>query len=210
MEVALLERPTQENSLEEKELDYLRRFKDAFTGVEAKTISEDQYANAVVPLENMLHEKWLATYKAKPDNYENGELKPRWKPFNDPEWQRLAETENHPYKNFFRINPENGKTEVDISGLRNSELPKQPREENQQAAKFAIDKIREAKKEGAYPSRSLLDQYSDEVHQEWQRRNASWASGDLMKPYKDIPLEEQLKDMEHLVLAAEILADIKA
>jgi hypothetical protein len=195
-----------------REQEYIQRFVKAVDVVSHKLINENEYVEAEKKLAQILHENWQASYKTNPDNYDDkGQIKPRWRAAVDDEWIKLASDPDHPYHKHFRINPDTNAPEVDIYAFKNSDLPQNRRFENDAAAEFAVNEIRDAKMTpGDIMDEGFFIGAAREVHEEWKKRNP-WAKNneDVWQHFRDIPLVEQLKDMEHLVLAAELLAKIR-
>jgi hypothetical protein len=196
-------------STEAKQQEYLQRFLAAASKLEKKYIPREKYDQASKKLANILHQNWVDGYKANPKNYDsNGELKPRWRVAEDEEWLAIARSSESEYHRHYRKNPDTLKEEVDIAALTNEQLPLNRRQENEEAAAFAVGQIKDAKSgPGDYLDEGFLVGASHEVHEAWKKRN-TWAhdNKELMKPYRDLTLDEKLKDQEHIVLAAELVA----
>lgn len=206
-----MEVPTAPSPEKEREQAYTKRFLDAAKILRTRYTPEQKFAEGEKKLANILHENWRSAYKANPDNWIGDKLKPRWKSVDDPDWLNRAENSEDPLHQFFRLNPQTNQSEVDIALASNDQLPLNRRQENDEAAKFAIGQIRSAMMPpGDEMDEGFLVGASHEVHEAWKKRN-TWARGDkqLMTAYRDLPLVEKLKDMEHVVLAAEVLAGKK-
>ena len=132
-----------------------------------------------------LHEEWRLTRKRK-----DGTFEPRMKKSKDEAW-----TTAH------------GTDDVDIANTSFADLPSNWQEENLLAAKVVIELVYDkviAEEEITVKEREKM---AAKVHEEWLKRNGSWAEEKLKVPYEQLPEVEKEKDRVQLVPA---IAKVKA
>jgi len=123
------------------------------------------YANAVA---SDLHEEWRQT-RFNGESYE-----PRIKKTTDKAWIKA-----------------HGTDECDIANTKYKDLPKDWQAENKAAAKTAFNAT---EKFGKLTDENR-EKYGEYIHSAWLKRN-SWAKGgELDVPFKDLPFDEQEKDI---------------
>ncbi len=131
---------------------------------------------AMTAVADSAHEKWKDDYKKK-----NGD-KPRVKTTKDEDWIK-----------------KNGTDQVDITKLKNSELPKDIAKENTASAVAAVQNVlitmqsKALNRAKTFPAEDM-EAMASNIHDAWVERNKSWASDDLKKPYADLPEDEKEKD----------------
>lgn len=91
--------------------------------------------------------------------------------------------------------------EVDIANTNYADLPAKWQEENRLSAQHAVEAIL------ANPKMSD-DSIADLVHQDWLRRNGSWAPEEQKKPYSELSQEEKDKDLAVVAAARETILAI--
>jgi hypothetical protein len=94
--------------------------------------------------------------------------------------------------------------EYDIANLDYDDLPEQFRYENFESAKSAEDALNLGMKKGLR-AEDLLEFSSDEVHEAWLSRNASWAPAEQNVPYSQLSEMEKDKDRLIVRLMAELM-----
>jgi hypothetical protein len=141
------------------------------------------------------HELWLRTRRVVPDGalYADGRLVPRIKPTTDEAW----------------IEQHDGVDSVDIASEFMPDLPSDWKAENLAAAEVIDTLIQDF---GGVDRIDLSDETVREacgatVHDEWLKRN-EYAKGSVLDvPFRELPVDEQAKDLVQLEFALKILAN---
>jgi hypothetical protein len=154
--------------------------------------SQNAKEKAISEVADSMHEEWRNSHFAA-----KGEGTPRWKPMNDESVQWTKKNGTSP--DALQINPETGKPEINIAGLRNSQLPPQHAGENTAAARGAVEAVLANPKAG-------MEAQAATVHEQWLQRNGSWAPPEQKKPYAQLSEPEKEKDRVVVRAAQEALA----
>lgn len=147
------------------------------TPEQAETINQ-----AVNALANEYHEDWRQT-RAQ----EDGSFEPRIKDTSDEAW-----VESH------------GSNQVDIANTSYDDLPADWQAENKAAAVAVVDIMLDNSGDLDLANSEIRSKVGDQIHSAWLSRN-EWASGgDLDKPFDDLPLDEQEKDIRQAEIAQKL------
>ena len=82
----------------------------------------------------------------------------------------------------------------DIANMDYKDLPEKFKFENKVSAEVAVDQIEKRIKSGKAVNAKFIDEASDIIHQEWLKRNGSWASEEQKKPFSQLSKIEADKD----------------
>ena len=131
-----------------------------------------------------LHEEWRKTQLN-----EDGTYKPKIETTEDKSW-----TEQHNWQN-----------EVDIASTTFENLPNDRQYENLQAARVATSLVYEAIASGEDITQEMIEDMSEQVHEERRKRNPWEKSWNLDIPYDQLPEPEKVKDRNQVLLAIEVV-----
>lgn len=138
---------------------------------------------AVVTLGSAFHEDWRKTRLDEA----TGTFDPRVKETSDESWIEA-----------------NGSNQVDIANSTYDQLPEDWKAENKAAAEVVVGVM--VDKDGAVDlsDDATRSEVGGIVHDAWLSRNEWAAGGDLDKPFNDLPLDEQAKDISQVEVAQRV------
>lgn len=154
------------------------------TEFESTEASQEAIDQAVAVLGSAFHEDWRKTRLN-----EDGSFEPRVKTTKDEAWIEA-----------------NGTDQVDIANTKYEELPDDWQAENKAAAEVVVSIFNErnGKVDLADPDTRAV--VGEQVHTAWLSRNEWAKGGDLDVPFADLPIDEQNKDLDQVVVAQGIFA----
>lgn len=146
--------------------------------------SKEAIDQAVAALGSAFHEDWRKTRLN-----EDGTFEPRVKTTKDEAWIEASGTD-----------------QVDIANTTYEGLPADWQAENKAAAEVVVGVFNE--RDGAV---DLNDQgtrtaVGEQIHAAWLSRNEWAKGGDLDVPFEDLPVDEQNKDLDQVVVAQRVFA----
>ena len=130
-------------------------------------------------LASALHEDWRKTRLQ-----EDGTFEGRVKPTKDEAW--IA---GH------------GTDQVDIANTEYVDLPEDWQAENKAAAAVIVGILSETPEATDLSDEEHLNMAGEKIHTAWLARNEWAKGGDLDVPFKDLPADEQAKDINQLKIA---------
>lgn len=92
-----------------------------------------------------------------------------------------------------RIKEVNGKL-FDIANLSYKDLPDQFKTENKESARVTVNSIKKHLAAGGSLDDSFVEKASSELHDEWLKRNGSWATAEQKLPFQKLSKVEADKD----------------
>ena len=142
-----------------------------------------------------LHEDWRKTRLNADGTYE-----PRWKKVLDEEFAKSLDVDNLPAN--FRVFE--GTLEIDIANSNFEQLSPDKQEENFEAAKVCVDILFDKE------NYQTKEEIGEKIHAEWLSRN-EWGREDevLSKPFIELPVEEQNKDIDQYKIALMVFEKLK-
>jgi len=133
----------------------------------------------ITKLASALHEDWRKTRLQ-----EDGTFEPRVKPTTDEMWISI-----------------HGTDQVDIANTEYVDLPEDWQAENKAAAEVIVGILYESPEAQDLSDEEHINMVGEKIHTAWLARN-DWAKGgDLDVPFKDLPADEQAKDINQLKIA---------
>ncbi len=130
-------------------------------------------------LASALHEDWRKTRLQ-----EDGTFEGRVKPTKDEAW--IA---GH------------GTDQVDIANTEYVDLPEDWQAENKAAAEVIVGILSESHEAPDLSDEEHISMVGEKIHTAWLARNEWAKGGDLDVPFKDLPADEQAKDINQLKIA---------
>jgi len=130
-------------------------------------------------LASALHEDWRKTRLQ-----EDGTFEGRVKPTKDEAW--IA---GH------------GTDQVDIANTEYVDLPEDWQAENKAAAEVIVGILSESTEVPDLSDEEHINMVGEKIHTAWLARNEWAKGGDLDVPFKDLPADEQAKDINQLKIA---------
>ncbi|MEI7674662.1 MAG: hypothetical protein WCI60_02910, partial [bacterium] len=130
-------------------------------------------------LASALHEDWRKTRLQ-----EDGTFEGRVKPTKDEAW--IA---GH------------GTDQVDIANTEYVDLPEDWQAENKAAAEVIVGILSESPEAQDLSDEEHINMVGEKIHTAWLARNEWAKGGDLDVPFKDLPADEQAKDINQLKIA---------
>ncbi len=82
----------------------------------------------------------------------------------------------------------------DIANMDYKDLPEKFQFENEVSAEIAVEQIEKKIKSGKAIDAKFIDEASDIIHQEWLKRNGSWATEEQKKPFSQLSKVEADKN----------------
>ena len=140
-----------------------------------------------------LHEDWRAGRK-----HEDGTFEPRWKKIKDAGFVSQLDENNLPAN----IRKTDNGYEIDIANTSYENLSADWQEENRAAGEVVGALLN-------WNQPLTIAEVGYYIHEEWLKRNEWAKGGELDVPYKDLPLEEQLKDIRQYMIGQKVLEQEK-
>jgi hypothetical protein len=145
----------------------------------------EAYVEAVGALASEFHEDWRKTRLDADGNYE-----PRVKSTKDEAW--IAD---------------HGTNEVDIANSTYAELPADWQAENKAAAEVIVEIMDEVDGQIDLGDPEVRDSVGEKIHAAWMSRNEWAKGGELDVPFAELPLDEQNKDLDQVVVAQRVFSN---
>lgn len=157
--------------------------------------TETTAKNLAFMIASKLHDDWR-----KSRLIEEGVYEPRWKTIKDELSISRLDKENLPEN--IRLNED--VFEIDIANSAFVELTPDWQKENYDAALVCVDIMFNSNE---YHSK---EEIGEKIHQEWLKRN-EWGREDeiLSKPFEELPVEEQDKDLNQFKIAREVYKEVE-
>jgi len=133
----------------------------------------------ITKLASALHEDWRKTRLQ-----EDGTFEPRVKPTTDEMWISI-----------------HGTDQVDIANTEYVDLPEDWQAENKAAAEVIVGILSESPEAQDLSDEEHINMVGEKIHTAWLARNEWAKGGDLDVPFKDLPADEQAKDINQLKIA---------
>ena len=130
-------------------------------------------------LASALHEDWRRTRLQ-----EDGTFEGRVKPTKDEAWIAA-----------------HGTDQVDIANTEYVDLPEDWQAENKAAAEVIVGILSESTEVPDLSDEEHINMVGEKIHTAWLARNEWAKGGDLDVPFKDLPADEQAKDINQLKIA---------
>jgi hypothetical protein len=146
------------------------------------TVGPEVRAEAVATLGSAFHEDWRKTRLN-----EDGSFEPRVKTTKDEAW-----IEAH------------GTDQVDIANTDFENLPSDWQAENKAAAEVIVNVFEAHNGQVGLDNPATRTNIGETVHAAWLSRNEWAKGGDLDVPFADLPVEEQDKDLNQVVVAQRV------
>ncbi len=146
--------------------------------------SQEAIDQAVAALGSAFHEDWRKTRLN-----EDGSFEPRVKTTSDEAWIEA-----------------NGTDQVDIANTTYADLPADWQAENKAAAEVIVGVFNERNGVVDLDDSDTRAQVGEQVHAAWLSRNEWAKGGDLDVPFADLPIDEQNKDLDQVVVAQRVFA----
>lgn len=140
-----------------------------------------------------LHEDWRSCRKR-----EDGTFEPRWKKIKDAAFVSQLDENNLPAN----IRKADNGYEIDIANTPYENLSADWQEENRAAGEVVGTLL-------TCGYSVPLEEVGDYIHMKWLERNEWAKGGELDVPYKDLPLEEQMKDIRQYMIGQKVLEQEK-
>lgn len=151
---------------------------------EISVTSSEAVDQAVAALGNAFHEDWRKTRLN-----EDGTFEPRVKTTKDEAWIEA-----------------NGTDQVDIANTTYEGLPADWQAENKAAAEVVVGVFNERNGMVDLNDPDTRAAVGEQVHTAWLSRNEWAKGGDLDVPFADLPVDEQNKDLDQVVVAQGVFA----
>jgi peptidoglycan hydrolase-like protein with peptidoglycan-binding domain/2'-5' RNA ligase len=153
-----------------------------------KSTAKGKSTPAVAAIASAFHEDWRKTRRR-----DDGTFEPRVKKTQDKAW-----VDAH------------GTDDVDIANTTYEDLPDDWKAENRAAAEVVAGILARHGGSVDLSDPPTREKVGEEIHQAWLSRN-DWAKGgDLDVPFKDLPADEQAKDIDQVAVAMRVAAPKKA
>ena len=145
----------------------------------------EAHVEAVGALASEFHEDWRKTRLDLDGNFE-----PRIKSTKDEVWIAA-----------------HGTNEVDIANSTYAELPEDWQAENKAAAEVIVDIIDDADGLLSLEDPEVRNIVGERIHAAWLSRNEWAKGGELDVPFADLPIDEQNKDLNQLIVAQRLFSN---
>lgn len=106
-----------------------------------------------------------------------------------------------------RIKEINGKF-FDIANLEYKDLPEKFKFENKESARVTVEQIKRHLTAGGELDDAFLEKASSELHDEWLKRNGSWASAEQKLPFNELSKVEADKDRVIIRKGMDLVGDL--
>ena len=158
----------------------------------------DEVNNAALQLGDLLHADWQATARASGRTERYKPVKANGKPLivsNQAEVDSYCDSIGVPaeLRCKFRI-AAGGQVEQDILAISNRYLSTNNRAENDASANVVLKTIEDQLASGGKLDDAFVEKASVTVHDEWMKRNSSWAPPEQMLPFSQLTKVEADKD----------------
>lgn len=144
--------------------------------------SREAIDHAVAALGNAFHENWRKTRLN-----EDGTFEPRVKTTEDEAWIKA-----------------NGTDQIDIANTTYESLPVDWQTENKAAAEVVVSVLNERKGNVDLGDPDTRVAVGEQIHAAWLSRNIWARGGDLDVPFVDLPVDEQNKDLDQVIVAQNV------
>lgn len=151
---------------------------------EIPVASTEAIDQAVADLGTAFHEDWRKTRLN-----DDGSFEPRVKTTSDEAWIEA-----------------NGTDQVDIANTTYEGLPADWQAENKAAAEVIVGVFNERSGNVDLTDPETREAVGEQVHEAWLSRNEWAKGGDLDVPFADLPLDEQNKDLDQVIVAQSVFA----
>ena len=159
------------------------------------TLTAQQQADAIRIAADTIHANWQASYREQ-----NGADAVRFKPLKDADIEWLSTAPASAERNA-ALRTVEGKQEINILAIPNSLLTPSHAAENTASATSVIARIT------ANPTATDAH-IASLVHDDWVARNGSWAAEELKKPYDQLSVAEQNKDLAVVKAGKDAIAQV--
>ncbi len=149
---------------------------------ETPEASQEAIDHAVAALGSAFHEDWRKTR-----TNEDGTFEPRVKTTKDESWIEA-----------------NGTDQVDIANTTYEGLPSDWQGENKAAAEVVVGVFNKNNGNIDLDNPDTRNTVGEQIHAAWLSRNEWAKGGDLDVPFADLPVEEQNKDLDQVVVAQRV------